>query len=96
MMLSHKANVRPKPRPNVDVKSACVFVALISRYTNGNRQYTANSAHTMVSSVLLRGFATFAKPDFAALLRSAFSSRATLLRRSFSVFFAAFSWALSS
>ena len=52
-------------------------------------------AHTMVSSVLLRGFDTFAKPDFAALLRSVFSSRApTLQERSFSAFFAAFSWAL--
>ena len=30
-MLSNRANVLPKPRPNVLVKSACVFVALIKR-----------------------------------------------------------------
>ena len=40
-MLSHSANVLPKPRPNAPVKSDWVFVALMSMETNGNRQQTA-------------------------------------------------------
>ncbi len=95
-MLSHRANVRPKPRPNVLVKSACVLVALIMRYTNGNRQYTAKIAHTRVSSLLRLGLDTFAKPLFAARLRSAASSLATRRWRSFSAFLAALSCAFSS
>ena len=95
-MLSNKANVLPNPRPNVLVKSACVFVALISRYTNGNRQYTAKTAHRTVNNVERLGLFTFANPAFALRLRSAASSAAILFWRAFSAFLAAFSRALSS
>ena len=62
----------PKPRPNVEVKSACVFVALTSR--NEPKSGRTNSAHTMVQQ--LAAPRVRHETDFGCL-RSAFSSIST-------------------
>src|SRR5690606_6319097 len=57
-MLSHRANSRPGASPNVDTKSACDLVALMTSHPSGSRQYSVNRAVIAVRTVLFRGLST--------------------------------------
>ena len=76
LMLSHRANVRPKPRPNVDVKSA-LGLGRVDREVD-EREQAVHGEHRAHQGQQLAAprFDTFANPLLAARLRSAASSLA--------------------